>query len=170
MGLDVYGYKNIKLVGDEVFSETLDYNYPHFVVYKTKGDEPKSAGIVDRATYTYEDYHSFRAGSYGSYSRWRDELACMLGYEAVDIEFLGELRKSYAASVWNDPQPGPFVDLINFSDCEGVIGTEVSNKLYNDFIAYRSDAGKRGDWFYSVYEGFISALEMAKDNGCLVYS
>ena len=67
--------------------------------------------------------HAFRAGSYSGYNVFRSVLAqCTLGVISDEV--------------WADPDKWmskPFYELINFSDCEGTIGTKVSAKLYHDF-------------------------------------
>src|SRR3972149_5024711 len=57
--------------------------------------------------YTYAEKLSFRAGTYSSYNQWRDQLAQLA--------------------------QGAFLELINFSDCEGAIGSKTSTKLLKDF-------------------------------------
>ena len=76
-----------------------------------------------------EDSFAFQAGSYMYYSKWRNQLAEMAG--------LGS-----AEAVRTNPEKEglPFVELINFSDCEGVIGPKVAAKLAKDFADYEDRA------------------------------
>ncbi|MEN9870269.1 MAG: hypothetical protein RLZZ171_1257, partial [Cyanobacteriota bacterium] len=77
--------------------------------------------------------------------------------------------------VWNNPeQKGPFVELINFSDCEGVIGSSLSAKLAKDFADFNDRAKKtaaeyRGDWFYSLHQKWQEAFELAAQNGAISF-
>ena len=86
----------------------------------------------------------FHAGSYSGYGVWREKLAQLAGYEAIPytksygdrIEFM-----SYSAAAWKS-KGGPFWELINFSDCEGYIGSEDAAKLYKDFVDHAKKAKK----------------------------
>ena len=56
----------------------------------------------------------------------------------------GILSKSGGAqSMWDSADGGdyglPFMELINFSDAEGIIGPVASKKLYYDFRKYEND-------------------------------
>ena len=72
---------------------------------------------------------------------------------------------------------GPFYKLMNFSDCEGVIGQETAEKLYRDFIrykkAYREYVEKFSDdpeWFKYIYDKWTEALLYADvDQGAIVF-
>jgi hypothetical protein len=73
---------------------------------------------------------------------------------------------------WNGNK-GPFSELINFSDCEGTIGSEISKKLLKDFEEYKSKAEKIEDKysldFHENYNNWIKALTLASDNGCIIF-
>jgi hypothetical protein len=113
--------------------------------------------------------HSFRAGSYSGYNWWRDQLCRFaLGVPAADM--------------WATPQryrKQPFVELINFTDCDGRIGTQVSAKLSADFTSHASKArkftpaddemGEEGAAAYwlEVYQEFTTAFRLAAKNGAL---
>ena len=116
---------------------------------------------------------SFRAGSYSGYNEWRDQLARMAGYTS-------------AAEVWNkcnvdETFDGPFVKLINFSDCEGTLGTQVAKALYEDFVEFEeraidwadkhlSDEGyNERKWFLEKYDDWKEACQLAADNGCIIF-
>lgn len=74
-----------------------------------------------------------------------------------------------AEAVWNGKANGEaFVELINFSDCEGVIGAEVAKKLAADFAAYQDKAGDKGD-FARVYASWRKAFELAADGGAVCF-
>ena len=87
----------------------------------------RTAGLVEPGIYTFERSAGFRAGSYGGYNFWRDQLAQMaLGMRAE--------------RVWSSGWQGPFVELIYFPDNEGVIGPVVAAKLAKDFADFEHRA------------------------------
>jgi hypothetical protein len=105
----------------------------------------------------------FRVGSCTVYGVWRNRLAWLAGYGCAE-------------DVWNDPKPGPFVELIDFSDCNGLIGPVVSAKLAKDFAEYEPKAVARGnledeadDWFLLLYRKWRRAFELAADNGMVLF-
>ena len=62
-----------------------------------------------------------------------------------------------------------FIELIQFADNEGVIGTTVSGKLLSDFNKYEEDAKmfSQDDWFYRKYCDWKHAFAIASQNGCV---
>jgi len=82
-------------------------------------------------------------------------------------------KNSYAASSWhgNVPDGAPFVELVNFSDCEGCIGPVVAAKLLRDFVEF-DDRAKAivDDRFYVGYCQLKRGLELASDGGALIFS
>lgn len=94
--------------------------------------------------------HSFCAGSYGGYNRWRESLA-----------------QQFNAPV-NEPDPAkPFYELIWFADNEGCIGPEAAKDLLVDFRehaeAFQSpfEFSALGD----AYKHWTRAFELAADGG-----
>jgi hypothetical protein len=168
MVLDVSAYSNIKLLenvhldedGDPVddAEELVDYFQPCVNAHYPSHAE----GIENGALYGYEEEFGFCAGSYSGYNTWRNSLAHLAGYES-------------AKHVWDHPGlVGPFVELINFSDCEGVIGASLSAKLAKDFADFNDRAKKTaakygGDWFYSLYQEWQKAFELAAQNGAISF-
>jgi hypothetical protein len=165
MGLDIDAYSNIKLLenvrldeyGDPVddAGELVDYFRPCVNDHYSSHAE----GIEDGALYGYEEEFGFRAGNY---DKWRNSLAQLVGY--VSAEY-----------VWNNPGlVGPFVELIDFSGCDGVIGSSLSAKLAKDFADFNDRAKKTaaeygGDWFYSLYQKWQQAFELAAQNGAISF-
>jgi hypothetical protein len=130
MGLDITAYKKLTIVpgaainGDgEPEDDTLWT--PGASMEWSEGHWPgRAAGIPDaKAVYSYTDSFCFHAGSYGGYNVFRSEL------------------ESFARGA------GPFAELIEFADNEGVIGPVVSQKLAADFAKYQDawDAAHTGD-------------------------
>lgn len=107
---------------------------------------------------------NFRAGSYSGYNNWRDELSLLA-------------LKVPAESVWHNPKflGQPFQELIEFSDCEGVIGPKTSAKLYKDFCDFHAAALIHaqtigdGDWWLDKYELWMRAFQLAADGGAVQF-
>jgi hypothetical protein len=104
---------------------------------------------------------SVHVGPYDDYNDFRSMLA----------ELVGTSMQSLLAI----PVPGPFVELIVNSDCEGTIGHRTSAKLAKDFaewraraVSYASEADPDGDErFLSLYDQLHRALDMAGVDGAL---
>lgn len=176
MGLDVVAYKRIKKI-DAVFDadgepinpvtrESIDYDLRAYL----NDDFPGRADeIEDKAIYSSEDSFSFRAGGYGAYNAWRDELAKIAGYPIGQYEKYGRPCDSHCVSCW-EGKTGPFSELINFSDCEGVIGAAVSAKLAADFDRFSAVAASSElPWFSDLYAKWRRAFEMASDAGAVQF-
>ena len=157
MGLDITAYRNARKVeGVEVDSDGYPKDYDRFdlitgseIDYTEKNFPGRTSGIV-AGIYEAEDSFGFRAGSYGGYNSWRNQLAQVAGFRGDH-------------DVWDNHSEGPFVELINFSDCEGIIGPKVSAKLAKDFADH---ADKAGDgYFRDKYDEWRKAFEMASDGG-----
>ncbi|MBN3757183.1 hypothetical protein G3N95_29870 [Paraburkholderia sp. Tr-20389] len=184
MGLDITAYRNLTKL-DVVFDadgepvdpqtrESLDYDSYDLRCYFNPDYASRAEGLEDKAVYKAEDSIGFRAGSYGGYNAWREELARLAGYPAVQVDRYNtgsiQLRHDYGA--WAATE-GPFWELIHFSDCEGVIGPVVAAKLAKEFAEWderakaHSNTVDRGDWFYPLYQEWRQAFEMAAQNGAV---
>lgn len=152
--------------------ETLDYDLR---VYANNDFPGRADGLEDRGVYSAEYSMGFRAGSYRGYNAWREELAKLAGYSAVPVDRYNtgkvEMRHDYGA--WQ-AESGPFLELIEFSDCEGTIGSTVSAKLAKDFADWDERAKQHDDasqnWhgrFYSLYQQWRTAFEMAANGGAV---
>jgi len=111
----------------------------------------------------------FRAGSYSGYNWWREQL-CQL---ALDVP---------PDDVWGDPEHyagKPFVELINFSDCEGCIGPITAAKLAVDFREYGPRVRTRAatqitdteerSYFLDSYADWQRAFEVAAHDGFVIF-
>jgi hypothetical protein len=175
MGLDITAYRQISKMsgivfdadGEPIDAETRKYAEYDLLAYINDDFPGRNDGIENKTPYSAEDSFGFRAGSYGSYNRWRDELAKLSGWPLSSYEQYGKNWESYSASAWKVTS-GSFWEIINFSDCEGVIGPETSKKLAADLAAF-DDAAKASDYpnFYHIYSEFRKAFEMASDNGAV---
>lgn len=157
MGLDITAYSGmIEAKGNEAFDNVGDLKDDEvwFIVY----DEPNFPGrcneFKDGHAYKANKEFGFRAGSYSGYNQWRDKLAEIAGYGC-------------AKNVLDNPIDGPFMELINFSDCEGTIGTEVSAKLIEDFRRYRNKAEAIGGVFWDKYQEWQEAFKVASNKGAV---
>lgn len=182
MGLDITAYRKLTKLdvvfnadGEPIDPETrvpLDH-YKQF--YVNDSFPGRNGSIEHKAVYTYEDSHGFNAGSYSGYNYWREKLAELVDYPAVEYEsmkgYAPSRRMRRDAAAWKGLCEGrPFVELVNFSDCEGVIGSEVSAKLAKDFSDFDERAKATGDAdFYDHYLEWRKAFEMAADNGAVAF-
>lgn len=172
MGLDITWHRGLTMAaGNEGFDEDGEIrDGDGWVQFYVNPDFPGRADdIVDRAAYRSEDSDGFRAGSYGGYNHWREQLAVLAGYPAGQYEQWGNSWDSHCVPCWNGAT-GPFSELINFSDCEGVIGTAVSSKLARDFAEHQAKADTHPDErFRERYASWREAFEKASDRGCVEF-
>jgi hypothetical protein len=153
MGLDISYYSKIKRIGD-ADGET-EYADGHTHIYVNPDFPAQADGLADGA-YTYADGDGFRAGGYGGYNSWRQWLAKQAGYRDIDA-FDGAV-----------PADAPFLPLVNFSDCEGVIGAKTSKRLAADFAAF-ADKVTGDDYHLAKYQEWQRAFETASDGGAVVF-
>lgn len=159
MGLDVTAYRKLTPAPDGVdehggatdghvrLSDIMEEHFPG-----------RMEGIAP-GVYSTADEFDFRAGSYGGYNEWRDELARLAGHSSA--------RHVWSLIKVNPALKGPFVELINFADNEGVIGPIVAAKLARDFTQFIGEAEARGGWFLDRYRFWQRAFEMAADGGAV---
>lgn len=153
MGLDITAYRDIQRLRDT--PDDGDYDYPsEFRVYVNGYFLARADGLTDGIYSTKEPVHRFRAGSYSGYNRWRRALSMMVNGVAPEV-------------VWDNPDKYPtMVELIHFSDCEGVIGPKTSAKLAAEFAAHQDKADAVDDeYFRERYADWRKAFELASQNG-----
>lgn len=166
MGLDVSAYSGLEKVSEQEASEDEDA----YLRLRQDPDFPGRADeIEDNAYYKYTENKHFFSRGYGGYNAWRDELARIAGYTLSFYTEYGKEWPSYAATVWNNPKPGPFMELINFTDCDGIIGAAVSKKLAADFAEFQSKADHEDKRFKEGYDQLRAAFEMASNNGIVKF-
>ena len=157
MGLDIDAYGKCKY--DRAFDE--DYYTKNDLVYVYENPDFTHALTEDEGLYSYEESFDFHAGAYDAYNEWREKLS---------YEMLGASPQE----VWEnaDQYKGkPFYELIDFSDCDGTIGTKTSEKLYNDFKDNITKASEIDDRdFIMQYQQWMHAFDIAKDDGFVVLS
>jgi hypothetical protein len=129
MGLDITAYRQLKLCdalfdadGDPIDRATQEpiANYLH--VFANSDFPGREEGLKDRGVYTYAEVDEVLGMGYGGYNRWRETLAKLAGYPLTEYRSrFGGIQHAHAAACW-EGATGPFSDLINFADNEGVIG------------------------------------------------
>lgn len=177
MGLDINYYENIQEEEDLKYNddngEVVDsrtgkiVNEDYFRIF-TNWLPERCEDIDPDIIYSFKEAGRFYAGSYSGYGDWRNWLAKIAGYEPKLKE-----KRPYAESAWEATE-GPFWELIYFSDCEGVIGTKVSRKLYQDFLDFDIIAEEREqpleNYFYSKYKEWKEAFRVASNNGVVEFT
>lgn len=138
----------------------------YFLLFPNDADWEEHLAGMEPGLYEFTaatEQHNFRAGPYSYYNLWREHLCVfVLGVEPC--------------AVWADPKRFagmPFVELIDFTDCDGRIGTRLAAKLTADFRAYVAKAKEfaatlddDGD-FINNYLDFLRAFELAAQAGAL---
>lgn len=162
MGLDISVYTDLKFVQSD--DDADDYAYDNYIHLYLNPYFSAHAGSLKPGFYAGESPFGFCAGSYGSYSHWR--------------EWLSEMAlKVSPKAVWEYPdkyQGEPFYEIIDFSDCEGFIGPEMACKLTGDFATYEDKAAEYGygpyDYLFKTYQNFYKAFDLAASrNGAVVF-
>ena len=158
MGLDITAYSQLKDTGRPFDWDTdegnayISGNIPDFA--------KRCVEFTPRNAFEYEDTLYARIGAYSYYGAWREKLAKLAGYSP-----LTEGHRPYSAGAWAATE-GPFWELIDFTDCDGVLGTAVRQKLAEDFANYEASARLLGDEdFLYTYRQFKAAIEFASDGG-----
>lgn len=166
MGLDITAYRGLREADEEQGDESLTL--------------VASAEFADRAreftrprNYVAAESFDFRAGSYSGYSAWREQLARLARYPHTSADDRYAEQYPHATAAWTDPEETrglPFWELINFTDCDGVLGTQVAAKLAQDFAALQSKADAHPDeYFRTKYAAWRKACEMASDRGAIEF-
>lgn len=170
MGLDISVYKKIDFKSFQSISgkseEELDELYDNMLYLYSEYKPYNQSDDIKEGFYNYEkrDYY-FRAGSYSGYNLFRKVL-CKSFY-GFDPEIIWDKPNDYTNK--------DFVELINFSDCEGFIGPKTSKKLFNDFVKNENKFNKflEDERFDSqtknnyklLYNEWKKSFEIASDGG-----
>lgn len=165
MGLDITAYSQLVPAKPGTDDDHL------FPVRQSK-DFPNSIEGLPIGDYEFEEENTFdfMAGSYSGYNAWREQLAKLAGYPpAYSASRLEEKRYQlrHDQGAWN-ATGGPFWELINFSDCEGIIGPKHAAKLLKDFQEFETRAMEHSDsWFRKCYKEWQYAFGLAAQNGAV---
>lgn len=176
MSLDIAAYRQIKKIECEIDEdgqpvdvttrEPIDYA---FIAWKNPDFPGRADDVEDRGVYAAADSMTFSAGRYGGYNQWRDHLAKVAGCPERLITSYGIPRPSHCVDCWEGVE-GPFSELINFGDSDGVIGAAVSAKLAADFARFDEQAqASTVPMFYERYRLWRAAFEMAADGGAVEF-
>jgi hypothetical protein len=162
MGLDITAYRRLYRAEADHQRAVTVYVNPDF---PQRAPEFKSD-----VSYVPAERLEFRAGSYSGYGSWREELAKLAGYPAVKdgTERLHGHEERHSHGAWA-ASSGPFWELIDFSDCEGALGTSVCAKLLKDFVDYDERAHAIGGWFYDRYQLWHKAMSLGADSGAVCF-
>lgn len=95
--------------------------------------------------------------SYSGHGDYRDEL--------TEAFWTPEQRDGYEEG--DVPEGAPFIDLIYFSDCEGLMGPEACARLHADYVKYPELGTDSTDWNYRRHQNWAKAVEHASHGGCL---
>lgn len=161
MGLDISYYQKLRPLGF--------YDEEAVNLCNMKGFEDRADFGVRRRTEEFVNYETqttifprghLYAGSYGGYNNWRNELSIFgLGVDAK--------------TVWANPEKykgRPFYELVNFSDCEGTLGADISAKLARDFWENLARAEVECDeYFVAKYNEWLRAFEYAANDGAVEF-
>jgi hypothetical protein len=140
----------------------------YFLLYPNDPDWEEHLSGMRPGLYEYTpatEQHSFRAGPYGGYNWWREHLSRF----ALGVK---------PNAVWENPRRfagRPFAELINFTDCDGRIGTRLAAKLVADFRAQADRAAayaatiEQGQSFLENYRDFARAFALAAQEGALAF-
>lgn len=181
MGLDVYGYRNVKQVVNPGVDDIDELTQLYFGSYSYQGGD-----LVDGGYYDYESCDSSFSMGYGRYSGFRQEIAIIAGYEKVesikphysddDYETKSYYyRFPYIAYIYvNDFDYGdlPFLEMIAFSDAEGVICSKVCKKLYDDFVEYQDKAKEHfsdNEAYLKKYMDLMECFKCGSNDGFVIY-
>ena len=116
MGLYITSYNSIKPVNNFTDGDFEDGTVTSFQA--APGFEDRLDGLPAQIVSTIDVVHAFRAGSYSGYNRWRDVLRLVIHGLAHRLDLADD---------------ADFIELIQFSDCEGCIGPKTCAKLAKDF-------------------------------------
>lgn len=167
MGLDISAYSGLKPAAAKGGDEDLTFHIHDQW-------KERAGSIVDGQAYAASESYRFRAGSYFGYNDWRENLAEMAGYEPIKH---GDNRHDHSRGAW-ESDGGPFYELIDFTDCDGVIGSEVAEKLARDFLQHQTAMAKfaekrlqvfERERFVETYKNFQKAFELAAKGGAVVF-
>lgn len=175
MGLDITAYKKIKPLdcvfnknGEPINPKTKEAIENYWNPTNNNYFPERATDINFETVYSFESFLHIHAGSYGGYNNWREQLAEMAGWPAVEIERYGAKVKSFQAAT-HEAKDGDFFELIMFSDCEGTLGTKTCQKLLKDFEKFQEKANQIGGYFLEKYNQWRKAFEHASENGAISF-
>lgn len=180
MGLDITAYSRLSYVGDHTDGEWCEdekhvtaYAYDSFPL-SLRGIEVVTTQVMGGSSFLWGGCYAqtdetqmvgFRAGSYGGYGQWREDLARQFN----PAPLIHGLRPSMTQP---DPEL-PFYELIWFADNEGTIGELAAVELLADFrhnaSAYQIPTDDYGAYYRQKYDEWTHACELAADGGLISF-
>lgn len=164
MGLDIQTYSEVTRLGD-ITEACRDGECGHDLHIWEQPHYAERMAPLTEGAYVGDAGPSFRAGSYGGYNWWREQLARLIG-QTPD-------------AIWSNPdahKDTPFVELIDFSDCDGQIGPDAARELAKDFaeweeraMEFKTDDPDADDYWRGRYKLFKEAFEQAAEGGVVVF-
>lgn len=165
MGLDVSFYASATLVHGDLHPRALTEPKPGpteecwdtFTVAYVNPDFPDQAdGITHKSCWRTEGRSAHIHHSYSGYNIFREWLCKAVLGVAPEI-------------VWANPEQWwnqPLVPLINFSDCEGLIGPVTAQRLAQDFAQHRERLGADQDeGMVKRYDEWAAAFALVGPTG-----
>ena len=115
-------------------------------------------GVDPRLVYRARKQFEFDAGAFSAHVAWLEALARLIGIEFLDL-------------FWQSPQPGPFAELLNFTDGDATIGPSMCAKLGRDFAQWAHLAARHQNrQFRLKYALWRHAFETGASDGCVAFS
>jgi hypothetical protein len=115
-------------------------------------------GVDARLVYRACRQFEFDAGAFSRHVGWLETLARLIGIESLDL-------------FWRSPQPGPFAELLNFTDGDATIGPSMCAKLGRDFAQWAHLAARHQNrQFRLKYALWRHAFETGASDGCVSFS
>lgn len=129
--------------------------------------------------------HGCWHGAYGAFSRWRDKLAEVAGYQIAKVDFgtgdwfenrptilidWGHIQEKNFMGEWDEIPADPLILLIAHSDCDGIIHPEHVGPLADrltellPLLPDEEAPGHIGHW-HTKTQKFIDGLRVAAAAG-----
>ncbi len=129
-----------------------------------------SAGISNHTVFKYDDNLSYQLKSSEYYGEWRNTLAKILQYNPSKSKKYKKIAYTLGAF---DYDSGPFLNLICFSDSDGLINSSYCNELFLDFEKYTKYVNDMPNnqfimdksEFLTIYENLMKIFNIGANNG-----
>lgn len=151
MGLDIVLYKNVRFVSvrDDMQDWAAEQDFLMHVGHGNYDAYSAWAGPLKKGYYLYTERENCLQTGYGGYAMFRDELEQMI-------------VKTYQ-------QKRPFRELINFTDCDGIICNAMCQVMLNDFKSHQNLAEQMTAPSRQKYYAIRDALASVGINDFLSY-
>lgn len=167
MGLDVSVYQNYRVLDINEDDDDYDYNFNALSLEDEWEDRMKN---LEKGKYYAGDRVAHLISyPYSSHNRFREQLIRLIGRSDLLLSHDGTID-------WEALYPEknlPFYELVYFSDCEGVLDWETSEKLYNDFKNHEflaKQVFKNEEYNLRRFNEWMETFELGKNKGVVVFS